>query len=267
MKVGDRSFTYAYIEQRALSDLAQGRINLNDVARSIANTVSRIQREEIIRAMGRERGISVSDQEVDDEIKEQLGLDPALSHDEMAAALRIELLNIKLPLDDYLEIIESQVIENKIRDELVGSLEEEAEQVNLLLIQAGSQANAIKAMQELEDGGDFGEVAAQYSRDPSSQDGGAFGWAPRELLDSELADVAFSITGRSGIVETEEDFYIIDVLDRQTRPIGEEVRQEVATRKFDELLETAFDETEVLYNLTESQLIRLNDALRGASSG
>jgi len=245
------------------SDVAQGRFNLQDTATSVSETVARIQREELTRIIGRQRGITVSDDELDSGIRDDLGLPPELPHNEIAPALRDELLRIDLPLDEYRNIVESQVIEKKIKADLTASLAEEAEQVNLLYIEAGSQANAINALKALEEGTEFAEVAAQFSQDAGSRSDGAFGWAPREALDPELADVAFSLTGRSGIIETEENFYIIEVLGKETRPIDPTIVDEIGTKEFNKLLEAAFDDTVFLYGLTESQLIDLANAVGG----
>lgn len=245
------------------SDVAQGRFDLQDTANSISSTVARVQREELTRIIGRDRGITVSDAELDAGIRDDLGLPPELTRNEMAPELRQELLRIDLPLDEYLDIVESHVIEDKTKAALTSSLPEEAEQVNLLYIEAGSQANAIQAKQALDDGAEFAEVAAQYSQDAGSRSDGAYGWVPREALDPELADVAFRITGRSDIIETEENFYIIEVLGKETRPIDPAVIDDIGTREFNKLLEAAFDDTPFLYNLTQQQIFDLASSVGG----
>ena len=262
-QIGERQYTYAFLEERVKSDVAQGRFDLRDTATSISATIARVQREELTRIMGRQRGITVSDAEVDDDLRTELGLTPETGRNEIAAALREELLAINLPLDEYLAIANSRVIEDKIKAELTASLPAEAEQVNLLFIQAGSQANAITAKQALDEGIAFGEVASQYSQHSASRSDGVFGWAPRELLDPELAEAAFSLTGRSGIIETEEDFYIIEVLGKETRPIDPAALADIQDREFNKLLEAAFDETPFLYNLTERQLFDLANSVGG----
>jgi parvulin-like peptidyl-prolyl isomerase len=265
-QVGEHKYTYAYLEDRVKSDDAQGNFDPQDVATSISNTIARIQREELVRQMGKERGITVSDAEIDDKLREILLLPDEATHNEIAAELRGQVRDIDLSLGEYLPIIEASVIEDKIKAELTASLPEEAEQVNLLYIQAGSQANAIQALQELDEGADFGEVAAKRSQDSASRSDGVLGWVPREYLDPELADIAFSMTGRSGIIETEEDFYIIEVLGKETRPIDPAVVQDIGVKEFNKLLETAFDDTPFLYNLSQDQIFDLASAV-GASIG
>jgi parvulin-like peptidyl-prolyl isomerase len=267
LQVGEHQYTYAYLEQRIKSDVAQGRFNLKDTANSLTATIARIQREELDRIIGRQHGITVSEAELDDGIRDDLNLDPAITRNELAPLLRSELRRIDLPLDDYLAIIETRVIENKVRAELTASLPAEAEQVNLLYIEGGSQANTILAKQALDEGADFGTVAAQFSQDTNTKADGVLGWVPREALDPELADVAFSITGRSGIIETKENFYIIEVLGKETRAIDPSVVDNIGHDEYDNLLKTAIDETPVVYNLSETQIVNLANAVGGTFGG
>jgi parvulin-like peptidyl-prolyl isomerase len=264
-KIGDRKYDYSYLEMRVKSDVAQGRFDLQDTANSVTATISRVQREELTRIIGRERGVTVSQNELDDGIRDDLDLSHEITHDEIGSILSSHLLQIKLPLNEYLNIVRSQVIEKKVRADLIADLPAEAEQVNLLYIQAGSQAGAIQAKQALDDGTDFGVVASQYSQDASTnREDGKLGWVPREALDPELADVAFSITGLSGIIETKEGFYIIDVLGKETRAIDSFVLDNISRDRFNKLLETAFDDTPFLYNVTEQQLIDLATEVGGS---
>jgi parvulin-like peptidyl-prolyl isomerase len=262
-QIGNQKYTYAHLEERVKSDVAQGRFNVRDTANSVTATIARMQREELTRILGEERGITVSEDELTAGIRNDLNITEELSRNELAPILRDELRSIDLSLDEYRSIVESQVIEEKIKADLTSSLPEETEQVNLLFIDAGSQANAILSLQALEDGTEFAEVAQQYSQHAASNDDGVLGWVPREALDPELADVAFSLDGRSGIIETEESFYIIDVQGKETRPIDPGVVEDIGTQRFNELLEAAFDETPFIYNLTQGQLIDLANEIGG----
>ena len=133
----------------------------------------------------------------------------------------------------------------------------------MLYIEAGSQANALQALQALEDGAGFADVASEFSGHGSAIDGGVLGWAPREALDPELAEVAFNLTGRSGIIETEEGFYIIEVLGKEKREIDPAVIEEYAIDEFNKLLATAFDDTAFIYNLSNEQLVDIARAIGG----
>lgn len=257
LRVGDRHFNYAFIERRIKSDVSRGLFDTSDIQNSITQSVARIQREELIRIIARQRGIVATEADLDAELRKELGLGDGVTHDEMAGILRREVLRVKLPLDDYREMIESQVLQNKIEAQFTDLLPAETEEVNLNLIAAGSESSAILAKQALDAGQPFAEVAQQYSQDDSASAGGAFGWAPKEQLEPELADVAFSTTGRSDIIETKTNFYIIEVLDKQVRQVTPQVKNTIGTQEFRKVLEDAFNNTILVYNLKPDQIQRI----------
>jgi parvulin-like peptidyl-prolyl isomerase len=257
LRVGDRHFDYAFIERRIKSDVSRGLFDTSDIQNSINQSIARIQREELIRTIARERGIVATQDDVDANLRQQLGLGDEVSHDEMAGILRREVLRVKLPLDDYLEMTKAEVLQDKIEAQFTETLPAQTEQVNLNLIAAGSQSNAILARQALEAGQSFEEVAKQYSQDDSASGGGAFGWAPKELLEPAVADFAFNNTGRSDIIETDTDYYIIEVLEKQTRDITPAQKNQIGNKEFRKLLEAAFNNALFAYNLTPEQLQRL----------
>ncbi|HWC31411.1 MAG TPA: peptidylprolyl isomerase [Dehalococcoidia bacterium] len=267
LRVGDRHFNYAYIERRLKSDVSRGLFDVRDFQNSVPQSIARIQREELIRIIARERGITVSSEELDAKLRDELGLGDEVSHDQMASVLRTEVLSVNLPLDDYLEMMEAEVLQDKIEASFTDSLPAQTEQVNLNIITAGSQSNAILAKQALDAGGAFADVAKQYSQDDEAQAGGAFGWVPRELLEPEVADVAFSTTGVSGIIESETNYYIIEALEKQPRDVTPEIKEEIGQKEFRKLLESAFNNTILVYDLSQEQLTRLANELSALTSG
>jgi parvulin-like peptidyl-prolyl isomerase len=267
LRVGDRHFNYAYLERRIKSDVVQGVFDTRDVQTGISQSVAGVQREELTRIIARERGVTASGEEIDAEIASELGIGGDVDHDTIAASLRQELLRLNLPLDDYLETIEYQVLLSKIEAEIAATLPAQAEQVNLRMIVGGTQSNTIIAKQALDSGSSFDEVAQKHSQDASASQGGAFGWVPRESLEPEVADIAFSITGRSEIIETEENFYILEVLGKEVRDVTEQTRADVGDQGFRDLLEEAFKSTAFAYNLSQEQLIRLSQAVTEVAAG
>jgi hypothetical protein len=265
LRVGDRHFNYAYIERRIKSEVARGLFDTSDFQTSVTRTVAGIQREELIRLIARERGIVATDEDIDAELRSELGLGDDVSHDEMAAILRREILRVNLPLGEYLEIIEAEVLQTKIEAQFTDTLPGEAEQVNLNLIAGGTQTNAILAKRALDAGTPFVEVAQTYSQDNSARAGGAYGWAPKELLEPEVAEFAFNNTGRSGIIETKSDFFIVEVLDKQVREVTPAVKNRIGDREFRKLLEEAFTNSIFAYRMTPEQLQRLANAVAGVT--
>jgi len=97
-------------------------------------------------------------------------------------------------------------------------------------------ANKIKkAAEELENGGEFSEVARNYSEGATAQENGNLGWFKKEQLLPKLAEIAFSLEeGKtSGIIESELGYHIIKLEEKKSED-GEEMARisQIFTRKF-----------------------------------
>jgi len=73
------------------------------------------------------------------------------------------------------------------------------------------------ALNKLTGGGNFSEVARQYSQGAQRSEGGLFGWADRTALRKDLADRAFALKPgeRSQIIDASDAYYIMLVEDVQ----------------------------------------------------
>jgi parvulin-like peptidyl-prolyl isomerase len=75
--------------------------------------------------------------------------------------------------------------------------------------EARTEIDAIKA--ELDAGGDFADIAAEYSDCPSARDGGDLGTFGRGMMVAEFENAAFAlpIGEVSGVVETPFGYHLI----------------------------------------------------------
>lgn len=75
--------------------------------------------------------------------------------------------------------------------------------------EAQQQIDAIR--QQVEGGGDFGQLAQKHSDCPSGKDGGSLGSFGRGQMTKVFEDSAFSLPvgGTSGVVETEFGYHLI----------------------------------------------------------
>lgn len=83
-----------------------------------------------------------------------------------------------------------------------------------------SDARAKKQAQDIlariEKGEDFAELARKYSKDSSASQGGDIGFASKEGLTPEYADVAFSLpVGKTRMIKTDQGYQIIKVTERK----------------------------------------------------
>lgn len=126
--------------------------------------------------------------------------------DEFRAALREELLAARM-----IEVISDAV-------------PSDVEQVHARHILVATEAEAQDLLDLLQSGEDFGQLASIYSLDNSTRPGGGdLGWFPRGTLTvPELEAAAFELQpGQvSGVVQTALGYHLIQVLERERRPLA-----------------------------------------------
>lgn len=125
--------------------------------------------------------------------------------------------------EDLFQSLKLQLLADYQKKQIIGSIPESAEQVELQQVFAYTETGARNAQVSLNSGRDFEEVAFTY--DPTS--GGYLGWVPRGyLLIPALEEVAFDLqVGEySDVIETEIGYHILMVLDRAERPLAGDAR-------------------------------------------
>lgn len=112
------------------------------------------------------------------------------------------------------------------------------DQVKLRMIVLDRSRNPVDAVRlgreilaKLDEGADFGEMAAVYSDGSQAREGGLWNWVDRKVLREDLADIAFKLAPgkRTDLIEKAEGVYIMLVEDLRTahvKPITE-VREEI----------------------------------------
>jgi len=252
--VGDRDYDYAYLEKRVDADIASGEFQVNDIQTSVANTVLKIQNEELVRLTARDKGISISDEELEARMREELNVPEDAPRERFASALQLELQNSGLSLSQYEEIVTSLALEDKLREQLATSVPAEGEQVDLLILQTATRETAQAALDRINAGEEFQDVAQEVSVHTSKQVGGEFGWAPRGLLPKSIEDVVFALTGRSQVVQDNLGFFVFEVRDKQTRPIDESLKERVVQSQLNETVTATRTAVGVTNSLTIGQV-------------
>jgi parvulin-like peptidyl-prolyl isomerase len=100
-----------------------------------------------------------------------------------------------------------------MRDKIIAGVPSSVEQIHLRQILTYNEADAQTALQELNAGTDFDELAARY--DPVA--GGELGWVPQGyLLDAKADEAVFALQAGevSGIISTEAGFHIFKAVER-----------------------------------------------------
>jgi parvulin-like peptidyl-prolyl isomerase len=130
-----------------------------------------------------------------------------------------------------------------MRDKIIAGVPTSMEQIHLRQILTYNEADAQSALQELNNGTDFDELAAQY--DPVTR--GELGWVPRGyLLDPKADEAVFALQAGqvSGIVQTEAGFHIFKAVERGVHPLTPDAllsMQELALKSWVEEQRTQSD--------------------------
>lgn len=142
---------------------------------------------------------------------------------------------------------------------------DEADEVEARHILLETEAEAIAVLEQLNEGGDFAELAAEYSLDSSNKDqAGYLGFFGRGMMVPAFEEAAFSmeIGEISEPIETDFGFHIIEVLDRQegSEAVYEDVRELVSEAMIEEkipviindLVMSLYEEAEIV-NMLEQE--------------
>ncbi|RME49710.1 MAG: hypothetical protein D6791_00075 [Chloroflexi bacterium] len=176
----------------------------------------------IITQAAQEMGLTVTDEELEmsiQQIKDDLGSEEAYAQ---------SLAANNLTEEEFRRLQRQQLLSRKVMDKITAEIPDEAEQVHARHILVETQEEAESILKQLEDGADFAELAKQFSIDETTRDnGGDLGFFPRGVVLPEFEEVAFSLEPgeRSGIVQTPFGFHIIEVLERETRPIPDDIKE------------------------------------------
>ncbi|MFC4353558.1 peptidylprolyl isomerase [Chryseomicrobium palamuruense] len=138
---------------------------------------------------------------------------------------------------------EEALIENveASEEEIQAKYDAQKTEVNARHILVEDEAIANEVKQKLEDGGDFAELAKEYSTEPQAQtSGGDLGWFGKGQMVPEFEEVAFSLEPGviSDPVQTSFGFHIIEVVEKRDieksyEDMKEELAREVKLEKAD----------------------------------
>ncbi|WP_010650120.1 peptidylprolyl isomerase [Oceanobacillus massiliensis] len=200
--------------------------------------------EEMVTIKVLEDNYEVTDEQIDAEVnaaKEQFGdqfemvLQQSGFADEEAyrEVVQISLLQ-EAALTEDVEVSEEEI---KERYDRMGT------EIDAQHILVADEETAKEVKTKLDEGGDFAELAAEYSTDSSAQDGGNLGYFTVGDMVPEFEEAAYSmeVGAISDPVATEHGFHIIKVNDKREteeeiekyEDVKEELRRDIAASKVD----------------------------------
>ena len=197
LKVGDRSFSMSYVEKRIryeIHNAAPGELLQTNPQIAVVITVNTLVAEEINRIGAANENISVSEDEIDARIRQELGVADSADQATYADAYRKAVHDSGLSPDQYREVVASKLLEEKIRQNLRSTIPATAEQVRIRDIQVSTQEEAQKVVDRLAAGEDFAALITELSIDSATKDkGGEMGWMPKGALETATGDAVFAL--------------------------------------------------------------------------
>jgi len=130
-------------------------------------------------------------------------------------------------------------------------------------IQVDTEAEAKEISRKLKEGADFGQLAREYSKDPSKERGGDIGYFAKGQLMPEIEDACFKLeVGQvSDIVKTQFGYHIVKLTDKKEPQAVElsEVKGTIEKELKDAAQRESFDG--LVKNLKSKARVKINEKL------
>lgn len=279
LQVGDTSFSLGYFERRVHYAVVESGYSLpSDIqvlTSRLDQLVTQVGREELTRQGARELAITVTDQEIDDEIARQQGLLANADREAFVAVYRKAVRDSGLSTEDFRDVIEAELLEDKVRQTFAEEAPDSTEQLRFRLILVATEEEAQDVLARLDAGEDFGDLVRELSLDTRAREqGGERDWTPLDTLTDELVEVfsELEVGERSEPIAAPQGFVVVEPLekaaDRETTDIQkQELANSALVRWLDELRErlglvSTFDEEQ-----TNTLLQKWIDEAQRAPSG
>jgi len=183
----------------------------------------------------------IVNQMVNDKLVAKEAMDQKLDQDSEVQA-RIAAAKEQAIRDAYVEKqLDGKITDSKLKakyDELVKNAPP-AEEVHAKHILVSDEKTAQDVIAKLNKGGNFAELAKQYSIDPSKDQGGDLGYVTKDQMVKEFGDALFSMKKgeiSKTPVKTQFGYHVIKVEDRRTKakPTFDQVKETLRKQMTDE---------------------------------
>lgn len=210
--------------------------------------------EKVITLEAKKEKVEIDDKDIDKEL--DLYIENAGGEEGLKNVLEQQGLtqdDLKADIVKYLSIRKMVEPRIKITDEAIAASFEEnkamldqPEQVEAshILVELEDEAVIKEVAQKLKDGGDFAELAKEYSIDGSAESGGELGLFGRGQMVPEFEEKAFSMkVGEiSDPVKTQHGYHLIHLTDKKEakEAVLEDHKEEIKDKLFEEGLQTEY---------------------------
>ena len=149
-------------------------------------------------------------------------------------------LNLEISMEEetLLNMVVAYIYSERIMEVVTADVEGTQDNVWARHILVSDEETVQEVFGKLNEGGDFAELAKEYSTCPSSTSGGDLGWFSQDAMVEPFADAAFAleIGEVSEPVETSFGWHIIQVLGHEERTIDQATLDQMRQAAFEEWL-------------------------------
>jgi foldase protein PrsA len=217
----------------------------------------------LLRAEAVGDAIKVTDEDIDNKIKENGGLAADADPSAFATEYSRQVEASGLHRDEFRQKIKADLLEEKLRNYFLFLSPKEEPQVRARVILVEDRGAANQAMDRIDAGEDFATVAREVSLDSTSAEkGGETEWTPRGTFPKgDVEDFLFANAQpgqRSDVIETNVGVYILELIERdESRELDDTQKQIVASRQLQDWYDAQEEELTIENKLSDDDIGRI----------
>lgn len=257
LRVGDEEIRQDYYTAR-LEQFAnqQGGLAQGD-ARAIGQILlDQIADEEVLLQSLENAEVEITDEEIQTEVENRIGTDPATDFEAYRRGLRDELQTIGLSEDEYRSVVKRALAQQELELRYIEEVGETAPFARFHRLDLASMENAEEARQRLIDGEDFADIALELA--PTSiepEDGPEFQLVETQPLEvQEALEQLEDEDAVSEIIETDSGFIVVQLIEKQVQPLDDSDKTGLAQARYDNYIESRREEIGVEEDLSDDEL-------------
>jgi parvulin-like peptidyl-prolyl isomerase len=257
LRVGDREVHYDYFAAR-LGRLVEEQGGLvpgqNPLPLGQVQLDAIIEEEILLQSLD-DAGITVSDTEVQEEIETRIGAEEATDFEAYRRGLIEELEDFGLSEEEYRRLVTAQLARNKLEEKFQAEIGDVAPQARFHRLNLTSQEDADAARERLLAGDEFADVALEFDPTAVEPESGP-DWV---TIGAQGEDVSAALEQLepdevSEPISTGAGFVVVQMIEKQTRPIDESDRTALASARFIEYIQAREEELGVVDELSDEEL-------------
>jgi hypothetical protein len=198
--------------------------------------------------------VTVTADEYDGKLRARAGASKEATQPQFADALRRQLEVTGLHEDEYRRVVRAELLTSKMKDKFKAELPANVPQSRIQLIAVNSQEVATTTLARVKAGEDWATVAKEVSAEVDAQTtGGVHDYGPEGTFNPAYDSWVFSAKVgdiSDPLPSTAGQFFIVQVLDRQDKPVAEDQKPKLALKAYNDWLNAQQEQMTIVRNWT-----------------